>query len=144
MRIQDNDRFLSVKRYSERIPYTLDELSKCASMHFSEERDIRRSSIERVGKMHGKDKIANVFYVDKGHKDGAELHVVTINGLIYVLNQRKAEAKQSNALCTVLIARVNQAARLYDACGLKAPGCIIDACKKNQSIGLNNDMAVAK
>lgn len=141
MKIRDNDRFLSVERYNERLPFSLNELQSCASLHFKEERDIRKQNMDKVAKMHGKDKIANVFLVDKGHENGAELHVVTFNGLIYVLNQGKAENRQTNALCTVLIARVNQAARLYEAVGLKAPAYVIEACRKNQQIGLNNDVA---
>lgn len=87
--------------------------------------------------------IDKVFLVDKGHKDGKELHAVSKNGIIYILNQQKYYSKKK-ALVTILIARPNQMVRLYDACGLPINYNILKKCKEHQALGYNKTYAVKK
>jgi len=77
-----------------------------------------------------------VFLVDKGHKNGKELHCVTKKGIIFILNERKYILHQ-NAFITALIARPNQVKRLYDNCGLHASEKILSKCRNNQISGFN-------
>jgi len=76
-------------------------------------------------------KLNKGFIVDKGHEKGAEIHLVTTSGCIFVYN------KKSRKLITVLIARVNQVKRLYTHCGLFAPQGILNNCILNSRKQLN-------
>lgn len=123
MTVAENDNFKSVKIYSYN--FTLDELKHlCYTKHMSES---HRVDLARF--ISGE--IVDTFFVDKGHKDGAELHCVSENGVIWVLNERKC------CLVTVLFGRPNQVKRLYKACGMWYPQELIERCIENQMCGLN-------
>ncbi len=139
MKISENSHFLSVAKYNKKLPFTFRELQDMRSLHFNDERNIRQDNVSSFGK----DYIQQIFVVDKGHINGPELHIVTLKGMIYILNQNKAEEKKNNCLVTVLIARPNQVARLYEACNLKAPREILQACQAHQRMGLNQDRKYA-
>ena len=51
---------------------------------------------ERTERLHiasslGEYSIVNIFKCDKGHPNGAEIHIITDNGLIIILNYRKVK-----------------------------------------------------
>lgn len=71
------------------------------------------------------------FYVDRGHRDGAERHVVTDNGIIIVYNEK------TNRLVTKLIARPHQIKRYYDLIGAKAPQYVLDVAERHKMLGYN-------
>ena len=64
--------------------------------------------------------------VDRGHKDGAELHTITTNGIIIIRNER------TNKMITKLIARPNQIKRY----GIEDKK-VIEIARKHQSLGYN-------
>ena len=77
----------------------------------------------------------NTFKCDRGHPNGAEIHIITDNGLIIVLNYR------THKLVTILIARPQQIKRYYEACGLKISNEILNICSicyQHLTSGLNN------
>lgn len=73
------------------------------SNHYTVDRARREAVIREIGE--GK-KYAE-FIVDRGHRNGAERHVLTTTGIIVIYNLR------TNKLVTKLIARPNQIKRYY-------------------------------
>ena len=71
--------------------------------HYS--RDRRRR--EKVIKQIGEGQPYKEFVIDRGHKDGAELHVITTNAIIIVYNAI------NHKLITKMIARPNQIKRYF-------------------------------
>jgi hypothetical protein len=76
------------------------------------------------------------FAVDKGHKDGIELHMINDNGIIYVYNI------WTRRLITMLGARVGQIKRYYTLSGKEIPEdvkeIIAKASKNIKNNGINN------
>lgn len=70
-------------------------------------------------------KIEKCFFVDKGHPNGAEIHILTKNALIIVLNER------TKKVCTILIARPGQIRRYYKAINEYPPKYLIDIARKH-------------
>ena len=128
MNVKENKNFKKVKFYSYNI--TLDELK---SLQYTKHMEAS-NRIKLARFISGE--IVETFFVDKGHKDGAELHCVSENGVIWVLNERKWLSDRP-CLVTVLFGRPNQVERLFDACGLKCDDAIIERCKENLRSGLN-------
>ncbi len=77
-----------------------------------------------------------VFLVDKGHKDGKELHCVTKRGIIFILNEQKY-INNGYGFITALIARPNQVKRLYRDVGMICPKYILGFCNKYVDNGWN-------
>ena len=75
--------------------------------------------------------IIKVFKVDRGHIAGPELHAITANGIIFVLNEIKY-ANNEDALITVLIARCHQIQILYNSCQLTPPQKLMSIAHANQ------------
>lgn len=98
------------------------------SYHYSEEREHRENVIHRIGS--GKPVIS--FIVDRGHKNGAERHVITDNAIIIIYNAR------TNKLVTKLIARPNQIKRYYESVGKTAPQKLLDLAYQHVKAGYNN------
>ena len=73
------------------------------SAHYDYDREYREKFILTIGQ--GK-KVAE-FIVDRGHKNGAERHVITDTAIILIYNVR------TNKLITKLIARPNQIKRYF-------------------------------
>jgi hypothetical protein len=69
--------------------------------------------------------------VDRGHKNGTEIHVVTDSGIIRIYNAR------THRYVTDLIARPNQIKRVYHAKGQYAPRWLLDIAYENQNRGFN-------
>ena len=129
MNAKENPNFKKVRIYSYN--FTLDELSGFKNTkHFNES---HRVAIAKL--ISGE--IVETFFVDKGHKEGAELHCVSENGVIWVLNERKWLSNRP-CLVTVLFGRPNQVKRLFGACRLKYDHSIIERCIENFNSGLNN------
>ena len=127
--------FINVERYEKDLTLNLNDFLKCGSKHFREDRSRRRAEIDRLSI---DDKIDQVFVVDNDDIRGKELHVVTEQGLIYILSKDNIEKCRFNgALITVLIARPNQVIRLYKSCKLYAPSRIIKKCRLHQELALN-------
>jgi len=96
------------------------------SKHWTEERAERERLINEVI---GIGKAVKETIVDKGHKNGAERHVLTDTGIIIVYNARTGK------LITKLIARVGQVRRYYT--DGNAPKEIIKLARKHTELGYN-------
>lgn len=75
--------------------------------------------------------LVRTFWVDKGHRNGAELHNLYSDGIVRVYNER------SGKHITDLIARVGQVYRYYEATNTEVPKEIIRFARNHQNSGLN-------
>ena len=73
------------------------------SRHYTEDRQAREALISMIGTG---ETIATV-RVDKGHRNGAELHTITTTGIIIIRNER------THKMITKLIARPGQIRRYF-------------------------------
>lgn len=93
--------------------------------HYLYERDERkRTLIDELPK----GSLIQSFYVDRGHKNGAEIHYMFSNGVVVIVNAK------SKKLITKLIARPMQVYRYYKACGLSIPMELLGTCYYNTKI----------
>lgn len=134
--IRENDNFFSVEEYK-----LLDISSVQDALHTEHISKERQNRIDKAFEINrasdgSQAPIDAVFLVDKGHKDGKELHCVTENGVIYILNEWKF-TKFNRGLITILFARPNQVKRLYDSCKLEMPPGIMKKCVNNCKNALN-------
>lgn len=126
MTVQENRSFQSVKECKTN--YNLsDVISSPATKHLSE----RNLRIRNALNLNNGAEVDKVFLVDKGHPNGAELHIVTDKGIIFILNNRTGK------LITLLIARPNQVRRLYNACGQEPKKSILSRCRYHAENGFN-------
>ena len=86
--------------------------SERITAHYALDRQERTAFIRDVI---GLGNIVDVFEIDRGHEDGAEIHSVTDTGIIIVRNKR------NNVLITELIARPQQLRKLYASDNRKVP-----------------------
>lgn len=105
--------------------------------HFSVERRERQALINQNG---GDGNEIAVIYWDRGHKDGAEYHILTDNGIIIVENAN------SGRLITKKFARIGQVRQLegkYDQLNKRiftmrnVPKKVLNRCQYYQSYALN-------
>lgn len=99
------------------------------SEHYKEKRCTRESLISDVI---GEGNVIDSFFVNRGHKDGPEIHSITDTGIILIHN------KKSGKMVTKLIARPGQIARYYLAEGRIAPQSIVDIAREHQKKGYNH------
>lgn len=66
-----------------------------------------------------------------------ELHAVTRNGIVYVLDREKFINGESHII-TVLVARPKQLTRLYCTIGLKVPNAIMEHSREHYAKNLHN------
>lgn len=85
-----------------------------------------------VAQMLGPYNVLKVFYVNKGHINGPEAHVLTTTGVIYIYNIRNGR------LITCLIARPAQIKRYYRAINSKAPQNVLEIAAVHERQGLNS------
>lgn len=78
-----------------------------------------------------------IFLVDRGHKDGEELHIIKNNGIICIYNKRKLESGE-NSRITKLIARPSQLKRYYRWNDCQTPKYLLNIAQTNQELGRNN------
>jgi hypothetical protein len=83
------------------------------SKHYKSKRDRREKLIHEH--IHDDGNIIDGFIVDKGHKNGAEVHSITDNGIIIIENYHTGK------LITKLIARPHQIIRYYESTGRQPP-----------------------
>lgn len=99
------------------------------SAHYKNERENRKQIIEEIGSapilsIDGK---LCVFKVDKGHRDGPEIHVITENAIIHIYNQ------YTRKYITSLIARPQQLLRY----GVDIPSEILKKAHEHMRKGYN-------
>ncbi len=136
MNINENSNFKSVELSDEEID--IYSLKNCDfTSHASFDRFERFDEAFELNKTDGRPApFDRIFRVDKGHPDGAELHCVTENGIIFILNEEKFR-NWEGCIVTVLFARVNQTKRLYKAVGIEFPESIRRKCEEWERRGLN-------
>ena len=99
------------------------------SKHYNSERVSREYLIDfGIGLGH----VVNDFVINRGHKDGPEIHSITDTGIILIHNQKSVK------MVTKLIARPGQIARYYLAEGRIAPQSIVDIAREHQKKGYNH------
>ena len=99
------------------------------SKHYNSERVSREYLIDfGIGLGH----VVNDFVINRGHKDGPEIHSITDTGIILIHNQK------SGKMVTKLIARPGQIARYYLAEGRVAPQSIVDIAREHQKKRYNH------
>ena len=99
------------------------------SKHYQGQRSEREKFIDEC--LGGDGKVIDSFIVDKGHPMGEEIHKVTDNGLIIILN------KNSGKLCTKLLARKNQIKKLYQGAGKQTPKWLLELAAEHERLGYN-------
>lgn len=97
--------------------------------HYKHKRYKREEFINKY--LYGDGKVIDSFIVDRGHKDGAERHDITDNGLIIVYNLN------SGMLVTKLIARKGQIMRYYQDVDRKPPKYLLYLCDWHNSLNYN-------
>lgn len=83
------------------------------SQHYKNKRYKREKFIDKY--LNGDGCIIDGFVIDKGHKDGVEVHSITENGVIIIHNYH------SGKLITKLLARPQQIKRYYESTGREPP-----------------------
>lgn len=91
----------------------------------------RKSRIDFINDVIGVGNIVDSFIVDKGHKNGAEIHSVTDTGIIIIRNYH------TKKLVTMLIGRPQQIRRYYTAEDKAIPLNIVAIAKEHQQKGYN-------
>lgn len=100
------------------------------SLHYNIDRYYREMFIYNY--LGGDGEIIDSFIVDKGHKNGAERHCITSNGLILVYNVH------TKKMVTKLIARPQQIKRYYVNTSKRPPENVLKLCREHQKMGFNN------
>lgn len=95
------------------------------SIHFTRDRQDRETLIKEIGS----GKVVKRVVVDRGHRNGPEIHEVTDNAIVNIYNQKTGK------LITKLIARPNQIRRYYEEG--KAPKEILDKAYDHMKKGYN-------
>ncbi len=85
----------------------------------------------RLDEISNPDEIVSAFYVDRGHIGGPEIHYLTKQARILIIN---ANTKR---FITILNARPGQIARYYKACGITTPQFLMNKAFKNSQRGIN-------
>ena len=102
----------------------LEVVHEMTSEHYNQDRDWREYLISTVI---GEGNIVDSFVVDKGHRNGPEIHSVTDTGIIIIYN------KKSGKMVTKLIARPGQVIRYYKNEGKEIPWEIVKIAKRHQA-----------
>ena len=95
------------------------------SRHYMEDRITRENRIKEIGA--GKPVVR--FTVDRGHRNGPEIHEITDTAIINIYNER------TKKLVTKLIARPGQIKRYFT--DGTAPADLIAKAKRNVELGYN-------
>ena len=95
------------------------------SKHWRKDRQVRSKIIAQIGL----GQIVKEVVVDRGHRNGPEVHKITTTGLVIIYNQR------TGIMVTVLIARPNQIKRYYAE--NEAPQKIINLAFEHMRAGYN-------
>jgi hypothetical protein len=95
------------------------------SKHWKTDRQKRNQIIAQIGI----GQVIKEVTIDRGHKNGPEIHKITSTGLIVIYNKR------TNIMITILIARPNQIKRYYAE--NEAPQKIINLAFEHMRAGYN-------
>lgn len=96
------------------------------SIHYTEERWTREEIIKTIG--YGE--IIKTVIVDRGHRNGPEIHEISNTGIITVFNKR------THKMITKLIARPGQIRRYFE--NEIIPKGLMEKAIAHQKLGLNN------
>ena len=99
------------------------------SKHYNKKRYKRQRLINRY--INGDGHVIDSFEIDKGHKNGKEIHSITDTGLIIISN------KETGKIVTKLIARPNQIKRYYKNSNKNPPQCVMVLAEWHMSLGYN-------
>ena len=91
--------------------------------------EIDRITREELIKMIGYGKIVKSVEIDRGHKNGPEIHEISSTGIVTIYNAR------THKMITKLIARPGQIARYYE--NEKAPAELIKLAREHQMLNYN-------
>ena len=100
------------------------------SKHYNKQRGRRQHIINKY--TNGDGNVIDSFVVDKGHKDGVEIHSITDTGLIIIHN------KDSGKLITKLIARPQQIERYYKDIDRSPPSWLLRLAQWHMDMGYNH------
>lgn len=95
------------------------------SKHYTKDRKRREAIIAQIGT----GTVIKEVVVDRGHRNGPEVHKITDTGLILIYN------KESKKLITKLIARVGQINRYYQ--NERPPKKVIQLARYHYEMGWN-------
>ncbi len=95
------------------------------SKHWRADRQRRSQIIAQIGL----GQVIKEVVVDRGHKNGPEIHKITTTGLVVIYN------KQTGIIITILIARPNQIRRYFEEG--QAPQDIINLAIEHMRAGYN-------
>ena len=95
------------------------------STHYTTERETREALIQQIG--YGI--IIKEVEVDRGHKNGPEIHKISDTGIIIVYNKR------THKMITKLIARPGQLRRYFT--DEELPEKVLELARLHQRMGLN-------
>lgn len=138
MNIKDNSNFKSVELFDEEIDIYILLNNYGFTVHALSDRYERIDKALELNKTNGRQTpFDRIFRVDKKHEDGIELNCVTKNGIIFILNEEKFR-NWEGCIVTILLSRVNQAKRLYDAVEIEFPEQIRKKCEEWEMHGFNN------
>ncbi len=96
------------------------------SKHYTEDRKAREEQIRAIG--YGK--VVKTVVIDKGHRNGPEVHMVSTTGIVTIFNYRTGK------LVTRLIARPAQIRRYWE--DGKAPKEIVEIAIEHAKRGYYN------
>ena len=98
------------------------------SQHYRTERESREYLIDfGIGVGH----VVDDFVINRGHKDGPEIHILTSTGIIVIENY------YTHKIVTKLIARPKQIQRYYTNEGEEAPVWLLTIAKQHNKLGYN-------
>jgi len=95
------------------------------SLHWTEERKERDQLIKHISWNYEVKRVI----IDKNHRNGKEVHVITDTGLVYIFNQRTGKR------ITVLIARPGQLKRYWG--DEKVPVKLMNIAREHANKGYN-------
>jgi len=96
------------------------------SYHYSTDRKAREELIKKIGNGN----TIKTVEIDRGHKNGAELHTITSTGLIIIHNAR------THKLITKLIARPQQIKRYFTENTVELEN-LIQIARNHEKLGYN-------
>lgn len=96
------------------------------SLHYTDDRQAREALIETIG--YGK--TIKTVVVDRGHKNGPEIHEISDTGIITIFNQR------THKMITKLIARPGQIRRYYKENEI-IPRGLLQLAREHQQMAYN-------
>ena len=97
------------------------------SKHYMNDRRDRENRIRLIGEGN----TIKVAVVDKGHRNGPEIHMLSDTGIITILNH------QTGKRITKLIARPGQIRRYYESEN-RIPAGLLDLAYEHQRLALNH------